>query len=128
MWREGRGGRLRLSAESPEDSAQVNGRCGSRHNGSMGPDSRPRRRDDVLARSAGETVLLLTPDTGEYYTLNEVGGRIWALADGSRSVADIARELSREYDASAQEIQADALEVLTELAEERLVTDGGAVG
>jgi hypothetical protein len=93
----------------------------------MGPDSRPVRRSDVLAQGAGETVILLTPDSGEYFTLNEVGGRIWELADGSRSVAEIAGLLVDEYDAPLEEIQADAMDVLGELAEAQLVSDGAGV-
>ena len=93
----------------------------------MGPDSRPVRRDDVLAQAAGDTVILLTPDSGEYFTLNEVGGRIWELADGSRSVADIAGVLVEEYEAPLEDIQADALDILDELAEVQLVSDGPGV-
>ena len=89
----------------------------------MGPESRPVRRSDILAQAAGETVILLTPDSGEYFTLNEVGGRIWELADGSRTVSEIAGALAGEYDAPVEEIRADALELLGELAEERLVSD-----
>ena len=92
----------------------------------MDADSRPQRRSDVLAQTAGDTVILLTPDSGEYFTLNEVGGRIWELADGSRSVAEIVAVLVEEYEAPLEEIQADALEVLGELAEEGLVSDGAA--
>ena len=92
----------------------------------MDADSRPQRRSDVLAQTAGDTVILLTPDSGEYFTLNEVGGRIWELADGSRSVAEIVTVLVEEYEAPLEEIQADALEVLGELAEEGLVSDGAA--
>ena len=92
----------------------------------MDADSRPQRRSDVLAQTAGDTVILLTPDSGEYFTLNEVGGRIWELADGSRSVAEIVAALAEEYEAPLEEIQADVLEVLGELAEERLVSDGAA--
>ena len=92
----------------------------------MDADSRPQRRSDVLAQAAGDTVILLTPDSGEYFTLNEVGGRIWELSDGSRSVAEIVAVLVEEYDAPQEEIQADALDVLGQLARERLVTDGAA--
>jgi len=77
----------------------------------MGPDSRPVRRSDVLAQGAGETVILLTPDSGEYFTLNEVGGRIWELADGSRSVAEIAGVLSEEYEAPGAVRPLDANEL-----------------
>ena len=90
----------------------------------MGPESHPRRRGDVLTNEAGDTVILLTPESGEYFTLNEVGGRIWQLADGSRSVTEIAGLLAAEYDAPAEEIEADALEVLGELADASLVSDG----
>ena len=92
----------------------------------MDVDSRPRRRSDVLAQAAGDTVILLTPDSGEYFTLNEVGGRIWELADGSRSVTEIAALLAQEYEAPVEEIQSDALDVLGALADERLVSDGAA--
>ncbi len=92
----------------------------------MGPQSRPLRRPDVLAQTAGETVVLLTPGTGEYFTLNEVGGRIWDLSDGNRTVAEIAALVSDEYDAPIEQIQTDALELLAELTEERLMNDGGA--
>ena len=90
----------------------------------MGPESRPRRRDDVLAQTAGDTMVLLTPDTGEYFTLNEVGGRIWQLSDGTRTVAEIAGLVGEEYEAPLEEIRADSLEILSELAEARLLADG----
>jgi hypothetical protein len=92
----------------------------------MGPDSRPRRRDEILAQTAGDTVILLVGRTGEYYTLNEVGGRIWELAGGERTVAEIARVLAAEYEAPEDVITGDALEILSELAREGLVDDAGA--
>lgn len=90
----------------------------------MGPDSRPRRREDVLAQAAGDTVVLLTPRTGEYFSLNEAGARVWELADGARTVTEIARVLGAEYEAPPEEIHADVLELLGELSDEGLVADG----
>jgi hypothetical protein len=84
------------------------------------------RRSDVLAQRAAETVILLTPDSGEYFTLNEVGGRIWELSDGTRSVAEIAGVLVEEFEAPLDQVQADTLDVLGELAGEGLVADGQA--
>src|SRR5690348_9445435 len=94
----------------------------------MRRESRPRRRDDVLTQVAGDTVVLLTADTGEYYTLNEVGGRIWNLADGTRSVVEIAAIVADDYEESADVVEADALELLDELANERLIEDGTGAG
>jgi pyrroloquinoline quinone biosynthesis protein D len=87
----------------------------------MGPESRPSRREQVLAQSAGETMILLTPASGEYFTLNEVGARIWELADGSRSAREIAEVLVGEYEAPLEAIEADTLELLAELEERELL-------
>jgi hypothetical protein len=92
----------------------------------MEPGSRPQRREDILMQAAGDTVVLLTPDSGEYFTLNEVGGRIWELADGTRSIEEIAAALVAEYEAPLEEVRADTLDVLAELAREGLVADGTA--
>jgi hypothetical protein len=92
--------------------------------GSMADPGRPRRRDDVLAQTAGETVILLTPDSGEYFTLNDVGGRIWELADGTRTVTEIVAALVQEFDAAEVEIRADTEALLAELMEAKLVRGG----
>jgi hypothetical protein len=85
-----------------------------------------RRADDVLARRLPERLVLLHPASGRYYTLDEVGARIWELADGSRTSDEIAEELAREYDAPRDTIRADVAELLGELRGERLAVD--AVG
>lgn len=90
----------------------------------MGPESRPRRQEGVLAQTAGEATILLTPESGEYFSLDDVGGRIWELADGSRSAREIARVLHDEYDAPLETIEADTLELLAELAERQLLASG----
>jgi coenzyme PQQ synthesis protein D (PqqD) len=83
--------------------------------------SRARHSQDVLATRTDHTVILLSTRNGEYYSLEGVGARIWELADGTRSVADIAIELDGEYDAPRTTIERDALELLDELAAEGLV-------
>jgi Coenzyme PQQ synthesis protein D (PqqD) len=82
---------------------------------------RPRRVEDVVWRRGEEGVVVLNPNDGQYFSLDDVGGRIWDLSDGSRSVSEIADLLSAEYDASAAEIGSDALELLAELGREGLV-------
>ena len=84
--------------------------------------SRPQRRERVLSQGAGDEAMLLDLDGGTYFALNEVGARVWTLCDGDRSVGTIAGILSEEYDADAGVILGDVLELLGELAAERLVT------
>lgn len=89
----------------------------------MDRSSRPRRRDAVLSNDAGDTVILLQSETGEYFSLDEVGGRIWELADGTRTVEEITRALVDEFDAPLETIDTDARRILGELAREQLLDD-----
>jgi Coenzyme PQQ synthesis protein D (PqqD) len=86
-------------------------------------ESKPRRSDEILVQRADENQILLDPSSGEYYTLNDVGARVWELADGTRAVSDIVAVLSEEYDAAPERLEVDVLELLGDLAEERLVTE-----
>lgn len=83
--------------------------------------SRPRRNAGVLSRRGADTLVLLDTKGGEYFTLDEVGTRIWELCDGSRTVAEVAAAIAEEYDAPAQTIQTDMLELLNELADAGLI-------
>src|SRR5919199_3316842 len=87
----------------------------------MGRLSRPRHPEGVVAQQADSTLVLLSLTSGQYYALDDVGVRVWELCDGSRTVADIASVLSQEYDAPAETIEADVLELLEDLASEQLV-------
>jgi hypothetical protein len=65
--------------------------------------------------------VIVLPDKGEVKVLNEVGARIWALADGSRSVRDIAAAVAGSYDVSPAEAEADTVVFLRELREKALI-------
>jgi Coenzyme PQQ synthesis protein D (PqqD) len=80
----------------------------------------------MLAHKGDEELVLLDPEDGSYYTLDQVGMRIWELADGTRTAAEIANTLDGEFDASLETIQADLLELLAELRSSGLVSDAGA--
>jgi hypothetical protein len=87
----------------------------------IGLESRPRRREGVLTQQSTDSLVLLSVDSGQYYALDEVGGRVWELCDGVRSVADVVSVISQEYDAPPTTIEADVLELLADLANEKLV-------
>jgi pyrroloquinoline quinone biosynthesis protein D len=87
-------------------------------------ESYPTRREQILTQHAADTLVLLDPESGEYFALGEVGARIWELCDGTRSVADLVEILCQEYDAPADVIQADLEELLAELIEAKLVVYG----
>ena len=97
--------------------------------GAVTLNTRPRRRERVIKQEAEGTAVLLSVDNGRYYSLEDVGARVWDLCDGKRSVEEIAAMLGGEYAAPAETIQRDLLELLGDLMNENLVDEGApAVG
>ena len=76
------------------------------------------RRDGVVFRKASEELVLLDVESGQYYSVNEVGARAWDLCDGSRSVAEIIEIMCREYDAPEGTIRTDVTLLLQDLVSE----------
>ena len=85
------------------------------------PQHRLRRSERVIAQSTAGTTVLLSMDGGKYYSLDEVGSRVWELSDGSRTVAEIVALLGGEYEIQLETLERDVLELLTDLANENLV-------
>jgi hypothetical protein len=83
-------------------------------------DSLPRQAPNVLSQRSDDEIILFNLEHGNYYSLSEVGIRIWELCDGSRRVSDIAAIISNEYEVPIDVAQADVLELLSDLAEENL--------
>lgn len=82
---------------------------------------RPSHADQVIAQQTCGTLVLMSIDKGQYYSLNELGCRIWQLCDGVRPVAEIIQIIGDEYDVSLDRVQHDVLTLLQELADEHLV-------
>ena len=70
-----------------------------------------------------EAVVVL-PARGEVKVLNEVGAHIWSLADGSRSVREIAATISATYAVTTAEAEADTLAFLIELEHKGVIQFG----
>lgn len=84
--------------------------------------------DDVVAREIEGEFLLIPIAKGvgdmedELYSLNESGKAIWDKLDGAKSLAQIKQELVREYQAAEQEIEADIIHFVKELAIRNIVS------
>ena len=88
----------------------------------IGLEARPRRRDRVLVQRAADQCILLDVDSGNYYALDEVSDRIWELCDGDHSVSAMVEAICRDFEAPAEDVEADVLAFLGEMASERLVS------
>lgn len=83
------------------------------------PDVVGRTVDDPASKT-NEAVLVL-PSKGQVKVLNEVGARIWTLADGTRSLKEISAMICIEYQVEPQEADADTLQFAAELAERGII-------
>jgi hypothetical protein len=75
----------------------------------------------VLSTRQCDTTVLLDVNGGLYYTLNEVGGRIWEMIGEDASVSEISQRLAEEFDASIDVLAADTTAMVGRLLEAMLV-------
>lgn len=87
----------------------------------VGLEQTPKHSERVLVRQVDDTMVLLSLDDGQYYALDEIGGRVWELCDGTRSVSNVIQIICAEYDAPPETVKADVLELLQDLAGEKIL-------
>ena len=85
-------------------------------------DTRLPLRAETPWRNIDGNVLVVKPTEGILYPLNSVGSRIWCLADGRRTVEEIAEVLADEFDAPADAIRKDTRLFLEQLQAASLMT------
>lgn len=89
----------------------------------MGFD-KPKRREQILVQQSADKLILFNLEDGQYFALdNEVSTRIWELSDGTHTVSQMAEVITKEFDAPPDVIKADILELLEELAKEKLLDE-----
>lgn len=57
-----------------------------------------KRSDDMLGAAIGEELLMMSIAQGRYYSLNEVGKRIWELLETPMGLDELVAKLTEEYD------------------------------
>jgi hypothetical protein len=83
--------------------------------------SRIVRAEDAASAEVDAEIVLLPSSLDEYLALDEVGRRIWELLESPHLVGELCRKLSEEFDATEEQIGADVLPFLDELADKGLV-------
>jgi hypothetical protein len=75
---------------------------------------------NLASQMGGETVMM-SIESGKYYNLGEIGGRIWELVAAPVGVSELVSTLTAEYDVSAEACEAQVIDFLNKLAGENLV-------
>jgi hypothetical protein len=65
------------------------------------------RAKGVVGARQGDTTVLLDLHGGMYYTLNEVGGRVWDLLGDGLTTPALVERLLEEYDVPLDRLEAD---------------------
>ncbi len=82
---------------------------------------RPIHTPSVASRVYGADAVIISPHEGMVRMLNPTATRIWQLADGSRSVDDIAAVLVEEYEVDQGQAQQAVTALLGELVDKGLI-------
>ena len=69
---------------------------------------------------SGESVLLGI-ETKMYYSLNEVGSRIWQLTSYGKCIGEIVDQLQQEYDVASDHAEQSVIELAENMLSEKLV-------
>ena len=85
-------------------------------------DTAPAKNSDqVIERVVEGEALLIHLSSGDYFSLDDVGTRVWENIDGTRTIQDLAELLLVEYDADRDQVVADVLRLAEQLADEGLL-------
>lgn len=82
-----------------------------------------KRKQTILWRELDGEAVLLNPEGGYSYSLNQVGTLIWSLLDGAHTSADIARAICEDYEVEYEQALQDVDQILVDLLENHLVQD-----
>lgn len=77
--------------------------------------------DGVLFTSLDGEAVLLNTRTSQYFSLTEVGARLWGLLADGKSLRGAFDVLLAEYEVDAPQLERDLLELTDDLAENGLV-------
>lgn len=78
------------------------------------------KEGNMVSDMDGEKVML-SVHNGKYYNLGEVGGLIWELLEGPKSIKELVDRLIEEYDVSREECESQVHSFLELLIKEELI-------
>ena len=80
------------------------------------------RNPSILFNDFDDGLMMMDIDSGNYFDIDSVGGRIWALIETPASLDAICESLVVEYEVEEQVCRTETIGFIGELAEKGLVT------
>jgi len=79
--------------------------------------------EDVVTREVGGELVLLDLESGQYFGLDKVGGRIWELlSEAPRDLRELCDRIENEFDAPRDRIEADLRTLIKQLQDQALIS------
>jgi hypothetical protein len=75
----------------------------------------------TVADLSGEAAIL-DRASGRYFGLNEVGARVFVLAQSPLAVDELVSQISSEYDVAPEQLRDDVIAFISTMVENRLMT------
>jgi len=88
---------------------------------SLRPETTIVRSPDQVSGDLDGKIVLLSIENGEYYNMNEVGSRIWALLEQPTTVAALIDQLLTEFEVERATCETEALAFLEQLRKDKLL-------
>lgn len=79
------------------------------------------RQSGLQTASVDDDLIILNMKTNNYIALDEIGRQIWEKIETPVSVKDVCLDLSKEFNASLEQINTDVIKFLQEMQTEELV-------
>lgn len=76
----------------------------------------------TAARVFSDEAVIISPDENTMRLLNKVGSRVWELADGTRTLEEIAVALTAEFEVDLPQARASVVAFVEELMGKGLLT------
>jgi hypothetical protein len=84
------------------------------------------RSEGILYSEVDGAVTMMSVETGKYYSLRDVGARIWALLERPMSPEQICNQLMVEYAVERERCEGEVIGVMRQMASEGIVERAAA--
>ncbi|MGQ9846000.1 MAG: PqqD family peptide modification chaperone [Bacteroidales bacterium] len=84
-------------------------------------DSIFQRKKNIVFTYLDNEIMLLNPDTGQYYSFNKVGTYIWELLSNPISFNELILNLQIKFEVEKTKCEADTKKFLTMLIDKQLI-------
>lgn len=82
--------------------------------------------EGIFVQGVGDELVVLSMESGLYYSFNGVGAAIWRLAEAGKDTSQIAAAIAAEYDVEESQAAADAEAFLRDAFERSLLVERAA--